>query len=277
MKTQTQTKPNTDINDTEKNAGKEAKIQPLEQDAMELNAKFVRKNSPVQWKSVCDAADAKGSSLSMTEFGAMIGLAPEAGKFLIGEDAGLHRSKLTAIALNNLSNKRGHLLSKEEVEGFVYFAGMPKDKDVVCSFCAAGGTSTKVERELISPKLDKVTGFFKLEDGEPYLLGQTYRDSYIDKSKAGTRVTQVHTVCKDHVLAAGNEFKRDGRPRTICLAGDDHAKKVDAGASAFAAQRAAQRGQQSGGYGQNRRNNDGDDEGGGGYQRNNGGGNRNWR
>ncbi|MBI5153420.1 MAG: hypothetical protein HZA36_03100, partial [Parcubacteria group bacterium] len=107
MKTQTKPTNAATMNATEKEAGKEVKIQPLTEEAMSLNVRFVRKDSPIKWsEDVIPAAEKKGASLNIAEFAAMVGLTSEAGQFLIGEEAGLHRSKLNAVALNNLANKR---------------------------------------------------------------------------------------------------------------------------------------------------------------------------
>ncbi len=178
----------TNLTVAEKEAGKEAKIMPLDQEAMKLNVWLnVGQSNLLSWKEdVVAAAEEKGSSLTIAEFAQKLGLSEDAARFMISEDAGLHRSHLPIYALSNLSSKLGHLLTADEVAELVKLVPFPANS--TCKVCNRG-----VENELVRPLVDFRTGFFKMrDDGSLIVAGQTV---VIDKNGK----SEPYAFCPRHV------------------------------------------------------------------------------
>lgn len=205
----------TNLTAIEKEAGKEVKIMPLDQEAMKLNVWLnVGQSNLLGWKEdVVAAAEEKGSSLTIAEFGQKLGLSEDAARFMISEDAGLHRSHLPIYALSNLSSKLGHLLTADEVQGLVKLVPFPEGS--TCKVCNKG-----VEKELERPLVDYRTGFFKMrDDGSLIVAGQTV---VIDKNGK----SEPYTFCPRHV-GEGRKVLQDDKGNGPILPAMPYASAVE--------------------------------------------------
>jgi len=263
----TNTKNSTEITKVEEAAGKEAKIQPLSREAMKLNVWLkVGESGLTKWADLVTESEQKGSSLTLGEFAAKLGLDESAAQFMVSDEGGLHRSQLPIYALSNLSSKRKHLLTANEIRELV---SMVKLNGKTCAAC-----KKDVPEELVSPVVDwKNTGFFKFrDDGDMMMKGQCFK---VEDRQGNTTIREVRVFCKSHVRDGGNAHKRAPLPYSIAA---DIIQRVDkdrqAGESYVAANSRPDNRYGNSGTRQSRRDND-EDGGDGGNNRNNGGGRRN--